>query len=1215
MADNTASDVRSVISNATRLKPDNSRNPVMRGLQGKNDTIATKEEIQASKWLESSPLTAKSAVANFRKNTGVAQTTPNFKASDYQTSTQKTAQEKMMSTPEDKVSSDTVVNRGAMRTGIEATGYSDPNQINDSWTQIAWVEIQGPQGNAINAEQEANKPTVWERFWPTGIGRYQQKQEAALEERKINMGNTLTNLYATVNDRLNNRWLYTSLEDVRQYIPELNEYNDATVNQIISDMTYLSQQGGNDTQNLLSLFEAYWLDAELQFEQLDDVTKGEYLAYLANAGREEQAPWWMDYIANIFVNRDLDLDRNMTLGEFLESTSEEAQKGKVKTRQLKWAQVADYRNLLNKYAEYYTVTDQKALNSRFDTYLKWQNKELSAKEAADKWDNIWYERWGIQDMIQWKDKEKEKEFKKEYNKLLGEKEKGLIKNVGQNALIWATNLASWMYSFFNNLLTIDTTNGVKIASPSAKGVIQLWLWTAINTYENITGKEQAGDTIKELGNSMEANWGWAGKFLNWIIQNSEESASFLWNDYIVPNYWSVEKFMDSLTDAPVNTISAVVTVWELSTRLAGKVWIWGKTYKLDPKTWTVMYDRKGNPIQVSKLSLVADDIAKLDPATWMWAAYWKVGETALKVTTAPVKWTFKILGKWASKLIDNIASKATGLSKEQRDFIRDNPELVQDFLKWDRTADDLIKEIEDKYGSEKAAKIAEGRIFELLKKDQTPLDTRGMLYKIQDAFGELGVVIDKAGKIQFTKPIEDSVKARITKAYEYINSIANWSAKAGDVHWAREGIGWLTKWDQWHTMTAQESMMNNAMKTVYNGIGEVLKTQVKGWAEADAEYSRIINVLNDFDLNVKCNEDTYVEDTFAYSGTVAKQKDGKAFDPTGLTFSIDRASGTGISVPVSEISFNPEILSETDKFVVATHIKSTQTIQIPVDVSGIEDTYNITSKATQYKDKATPSDIKNLTNNSDNFEFNIIEGEVRFYANPSSGDVGTTSDIVLCDSTSLTLYAPETFAISRVEINCSSKNKNNTKYGPADVSVGGTVVTSIGRESRTKIVDYTFNQSVTISTTKWIYIEYIKVTIVKSTNVDHMASAYAFDFNEITTAECSAMKGISDTVWTKCSNIYDFAVIENPELILKLKEASAEQTGDDLGQALYRYDLIVSKYGKNDFMSRNPSSANGVNQLISINNIQDTTWIIVIVGLVSLTAVGGYIFIRRRKED
>ena len=36
------------------------------------------------------------------------------------------------------------------------------------------------------------------------------------------------------------------------------------------------------------------------------------------------------------------------------------------------------------------------------------------------------------------------------------------------------------------------------------------------------------------------------------------------------------------------------------------------------------------------------------------------------------------------------------------------------------------------------------------------------------------------------------------------------------------------------------------MKDVYNTVGEVLKEQVKGWADADKAYHEVLNVLQDF---------------------------------------------------------------------------------------------------------------------------------------------------------------------------------------------------------------------------------------------------------------------------------------------------------------------------------------------------------------------------------
>lgn len=87
-----------------------------------------------------------------------------------------------------------------------------------------------------------------------------------------------------------------------------------------------------------------------------------------------------------------------------------------------------------------------------------------------------------------------------------------------------------------------------------------------------------------------------------------------------------------------------------------------------------------------------------------------------------------------------------------------------------------------------------------------------------------------------------------------------------------------------------------------------------------------------FDLNVKCNEDPFTADTLSFSGEPVAQSYGTAFDATGLTFSITKASGNK-TVAKSELTFEPATMDYDTTVVTATHAASGQSVDIPVTVT------------------------------------------------------------------------------------------------------------------------------------------------------------------------------------------------------------------------------------------------------------------------------------------
>lgn len=117
-----------------------------------------------------------------------------------------------------------------------------------------------------------------------------------------------------------------------------------------------------------------------------------------------------------------------------------------------------------------------------------------------------------------------------------------------------------------------------------------------------------------------------------------------------------------------------------------------------------------------------------------------------------------------------------------------------------------------------------------------------------------------------------------------------------------------------------------------------------------------------------------------------------------------------------------------------------------------------------------------------------------------------------------------------------------------------------------------------------------------------------------------AQDNITSSLWNAQKNAFDALSVDAQGLIAC---ASGNESGANYEKAVALYDYIVSKYGVDthaDFMNRVSAGtlvlSARVSPLLSItSNTNSTVAIIVIVSLVSLTAIGGYFFLRKRKEQ
>lgn len=108
--------------------------------------------------------------------------------------------------------------------------------------------------------------------------------------------------------------------------------------------------------------------------------------------------------------------------------------------------------------------------------------------------------------------------------------------------------------------------------------------------------------------------------------------------------------------------------------------------------------------------------------------------------------------------------------------------------------------------------------------------------------------------------------------------------------------------------------------------------------------------------------------------------------------------------------------------------------------------------------------------------------------------------------------------------------------------------------------------------------------------------------------------------WSLLATEYDTLSATDKE---QFRLGVPSSTGSNVEKALAVYDYIVGKYNKGmgktseypDFMERDPSPIGAINNALLKNvNTENTIAIVVVISTISVSAIGGYFFIRRRKE-
>ena len=218
---------------------------------------------------------------------------------------------------------------------------------------------------------------------------------------------------------------------------------------------------------------------------------------------------------------------------------------------------------------------------------------------------------------------------------------------------------------------------------------------------------------------------------------------------------------------------------------------------------------------------------------------------------------------------------------------------------------------------------------------------------------------------------------------------------------------------------------------------------------------------------------------------------------------------------------------------------------------------------------------------------------------------------------------------------------DGTAYGSAKtITATSTAYTfDLGGESGTISIDWVNSSS------KAIYVKEIVVNTVSgsvpiSNKVDHKAAQrvavkFAKAFNDAMddTEYCTAEL---DDAWSACASAYstflsDCAALEEAhegegEYAKNLIRYATAQYSDDSGEAcieraMKTYEICVSKHQLDPFMydddGTTPLRSVNISEGFRLFNIQNSSTILIvsIVSLVSIAAVGGYFFLRKKKED
>jgi len=250
----------------------------------------------------------------------------------------------------------------------------------------------------------------------------------------------------------------------------------------------------------------------------------------------------------------------------------------------------------------------------------------------------------------------------------------------------------------------------------------------------------------------------------------------------------------------------------------------------------------------------------------------------------------------------------------------------------------------------------------------------------------------------------------------------------------------------------------------------------------------------------------------------------------------------------------------------------------------------------------------------------------------------------------LVLTAATSGTVTSVVVNCWAKDGGSN----ISVTVGGNAFDS-SKKCPSAGAEVTFNGSATgtvvitmekSSKTAGLaqYIKSVAITTAEesgeTTNIANVAGheaaqkavvAFAKAMNAAFDNTANCTDGVA-AAWETASNAYSSNITDNALLSADekayaknlIKYASAQYTDDTdddysycLERAMATYEACIQKHGQTAFMNdvRPVSASSRITPLSIINGNGNTVAIIVVISMISVTCIGGYFFLRKRKEN
>ena len=500
-------------------------------------------------------------------------------------------------------------------------------------------------------------------------------------------------------------------------------------------------------------------------------------------------------------------------------------------------------------------------------------------EAAGNFADKWLDRWNslaemgtdsLKSKLENMSKEEVAQYRKQYEQLLKDKDRKVAK-VEWKTLVWQLwNAIKWDLKYDYN----DEDFMKWLISQKAN------LWESLVGADDALKWETNPNVIQFFGNipssalkTFTATVRWMSNpydTLKWLykIALTEE-----WHQAILDRYGSWDAFAKAMNEDPVGVADDILAVAELWTNLArGTMNV----------AWKVTWNQSliTNASKIPQIWSANDVLAQKT----LWGVYGgmdKLAELSNSKTVQTVNRVlqdesnlWKMVEEWKnlyetvknSNFVDEMINKMVGIDKEDRIFIKENKDLVNDYISWKKNTETVYDTVKEKLSDKALEKTEMWKEYDKLAQNTEKVvntewvtndkDLQKLLKKGKitiDANGDL--VFDKLSEYNATqqKAIKDAWETM--KALEEAKNVDAWTS-IDQRRKLDDKINW--EWKA-QTKSAVDIDAENLIKQMRRSVDARAKQYVPWLAELDAKYQPLIDEVKQMKKD-RFNSDGTIKD-------------------------------------------------------------------------------------------------------------------------------------------------------------------------------------------------------------------------------------------------------------------------------------------------------------------------------------------------------------------